>query len=93
MLCNIIRITRMIFAAVNKGVYVILDNDTVVANIIAENDRKMHINGYNFYSTKYVIYWNNGNENETFKSLPAIYKKHQFDNYPGYGHVLKKRHY
>jgi hypothetical protein len=90
----------MIFAAIKAGEYVILENDIVVARItrhkfIIRSPRAANT----FWSRSYYrVAWRDTHllgdyykEFEEFKTLADIQDKYQFENYAGYGKVLKRR--
>jgi hypothetical protein len=75
----------MIFASVNPGEYLIIENDVVVAEI----NRKFGWNHGYYTAIGYTWKFRNSSSEEFFRTLPDIHRKYPMTNYPGYGKVLR----
>lgn len=77
----------MIFASVKAGHYLVIEHDTVIAEV----KRKLLSDGRNPKWTKqeYHLVWRSTGVTEIFQVLPQIHEFYAMENYPGYGKVLK----
>lgn len=81
----------MIIANVAPGLYLIIDEDKVVAKII----RKFKwVSGFKYtdgYDLQWTRPWLNGETLVHYNTLTDIASDYAFDNYPGYNAILKKQ--
>jgi hypothetical protein len=75
----------MIFASINPGHYLIIEDDRVIAEV----ERKFGWSCGYWTSIGYTWKWRSTGVEEFFRNLPEIHEIYLMDNYPGYGKVLR----
>lgn len=78
----------MIIASVSPGVYYLIEDDTVIGNVRRTYDRSKYT-AFPEYVYLLTALIDGSQFSKIYKNLPEIHHDFDFENYPGYGAILK----